>query len=136
MWRKLHSNRDPNYTVWSELRKEFAGHFRKADNGFQSVANKYPKYLFGLMVAALVASFILSFTRFRHPATPVAVKTIKVSPLRDGIGQIIDATEKIRESIRLKHLIDSVSAKKSLTGADSVLLDSALTRFEKLRSMP
>ena len=85
------------------------------------------------MVFLMSVSFILSFTLFRHPEVAAAkVQPSKVNPVQDGFGQLIEATGKIRNTLRLKHLVDSISAKKELSVADSVLLDSALSRLQRI----
>jgi hypothetical protein len=135
MWKKIHSNRDPRDTIYSELQKEFSMYFEKAHAAGKSVLTRYPKFFFGGMVAVMLVSMALSFTLFRHPG---AIKTSrspqKVSPVQDGFSQILQATGKIRETLRLKHLVDSISAKKGLSGADSILLDSALNQLQRIHS--
>jgi hypothetical protein len=135
MWRKIHSNRDPRDTLFSELRKEFSVYFDIAGAFGKSFLNRYPKFFFGMMVSLMAASFILSFTLFRHQeVVAVKVKPSKINPVQDGFTEIMDATEKIRTTLRLKHFVDSISSKKKLSGADSTLLDSALSQLQRIHS--
>ena len=56
MFKKIHSKRDASDTLYSEIKKEFGGYFRKAGNGTRSFTERYPKLLFGLMVLCIVVS--------------------------------------------------------------------------------
>ncbi|MBD1395170.1 hypothetical protein [Mucilaginibacter glaciei] len=133
MWRKIHSNRDPRDTLFSELKKEFQPYVVKGVGRFRSAATKYPRLLFAGMIVALLISLALSFTIFREHeqvVTPV-VKSLS-NPGADGFEQIMQATGKIRETIKLKHLVDSLTAEKQLSKADTLLLDSALDRLQQI----
>jgi hypothetical protein len=133
MFRKIRSNRDPRDTVFTELRKEFRPYVDKVSNGAKRTTIRYPKVLFWFMVVNLGLSAVLSFTVFRNRDDAVAKKPLKIiTPLTGGIGQVMQAGEAIREMISLRRRIDSLSAKKQLAPADSVFLDSALTRFNQL----
>ena|ERR1700744_1171581 len=134
MFRKIRSNRDPRDTVFTELRREFRPFVDKVNHGAKQTAIRYPKVLFWFMVINLALSTILSFTVFRNrQEETTAKKPVKIiTPLSSGIGQIMQAGEGIREMMRLHRQIDSLSAKKQLAPADSVFLDSALTRFNQL----
>jgi hypothetical protein len=136
MWRKIHSNRDPRDTVYSELKKEFNPYFGKVDNLGKTVLNRYPKFFFGAMVLVMLVSMVLSFTVFRHqkPVHPDTQKQ-QINPVQDGFGQIMQVTGKIRETLRLKHLVDSISAKKQLSPADSTALDSALNQLQRIKTI-
>jgi hypothetical protein len=133
MWRRIHSKRDPSDTLYSELKKEFGTYFGAVNSLMRKAAESYPRFLFGIMVLLMTVSLVLSFTVFRHPepARP-PVKNVRVNPVEEGFGQIMQATGKIRETIRLKHLVDSISAKKQFSAADSTALDSALSRLQQI----
>ena len=47
----------------------------------------------------------------------------------------MQVTGKIRETLRLKHLVDSISAKKQLSPADSTALDSALNELQRIKNI-
>ncbi|NHA05491.1 hypothetical protein G7092_16900 [Mucilaginibacter sp. HC2] len=132
MWKKIHSNRDPRDTLYSEIRKEFGAYFNIAGDAAKRLAGAYPRFFFGCMVLLMALSFVLSFTVFRHPERAKAIAVEKVSPLEDGFSKIMQATGSIRETIQLKKLVDSLTAKKQLTGQDSTLLDSALDHLSKI----
>ena len=132
MWKKIHSNRDPRDTLYREMRKEFATYFNSAGDTFRRIATAYPRFLFGSMILLLLVSFVLSFTVFHHPDESATPTIKKVSPIEDGFNQIMKTTGNIRETIRLKKLVDSLTAKKNLTAGDSVLLGSALDRLSQM----
>ena len=50
----------------------------------------------------------------------------------DGFDQISTTAAAIRQTIRLKQTIDSLTAKKNLSKRDSALLDSDLIKLEQL----
>lgn len=132
MWKKIHSNRDPRDTLFSELQKEFGSHFTVAGNAFKNLASAYPKFLFGCMIFLMALSIVLSFTIFRHPDRKQPVAVSKVSPVEDGFSQILQAAGNIRATMQLKRMVDSLTAKKLLSGRDSILLDSALSRLAEI----
>jgi hypothetical protein len=135
MWKKIHSNRDPRDTLFSELRKEFSIYFVAVGAIGKSFLSRYPKFFFGMMVSLMTASLVLSFTLFRHPkVVAAAVQPAKVNPVQDGFSEIMQATAKIRTTLRLKHLVDSISTKKQLSAADSIALDSALSQLQRIHS--
>jgi hypothetical protein len=133
MWKKIHSNRDPRDTLYSELRREFGLYFGRAGGLISCVVGRFPKFFFGLMVLLMVFSGVLSFTLFRHPANAnVTVKPAAVNPIGDGFGEIMQATGRIRKTLQLKHIVDSISAKKQLSTADSTALDTALNQLQRI----
>jgi hypothetical protein len=132
MWRKIHSNRDPRDTLYSEIRREFSGYFALGTNAGKRLAGAYPKFIFGCMVILMALSLVLSFTVFRHPDAPKISAIKKVDPVEDGFSQIMQATGNIRETMHLKKLVDSLTGKRQLSREDSTLLDSALDRLSKI----
>lgn len=137
MWRRIHSNRDPRDTLYRELRKEFAKYFDLAGVFSKRVFERWPKFIFSVMVLAMATSLILTFTLFRHPDPPQA-KGPKPKhdpdPVQDGFGKIMQTAGQIRETIALKHLVDSITAKNQLSAPDSLALDSALNRLQQLHN--
>lgn len=132
MWKRIHSNRDPRDTLFSEIHKEFGSYFAIAGNAAKSLAGRYPKFFWGAMIFLMAVSFVLSFTVFRHPEKTNIAVVRKVNPVEDGFSQILQATGNIRETMKLKKLADSLTAKKQLSVKDSTLLDSALDRLSKI----
>lgn len=137
MWRKIHSNRDPRDTLYSELQKEFKPWFTKAWRCFSAALSDYPRFFFSGMVVLLLVSMVLSFTVFKHPEKAGAVPEKKhLNVVKDGFSQIMLATGQLRETLRLKNTVDSLAARKNLTRADSLLLDSALSRLQQIHQPP
>jgi len=132
MWKKIHSNRDPRDTLYSELHNEFGTYFTIAGNVVKRLTAAHPRFFFGCMVFLMTTSFVLSFTIFRHPVQTKVPPVKNISPIQDGFSQIMQATGHIRETIQLKKLVDSLTAKKQLSAEDSTLLDSALDRLSKI----
>ena len=136
MWRKIHSNRDPRDTIYSELKKEFSPYFGKANSAGKNLLGRYPKFFFGCMVTLMAVSLALSFTVFRHHEPVKAQMPTKTqsSPIQDGFTQIMVTAGEIKQTIKLKQLVDSITAKKQLTQADSTSLDSALNQLQRIHN--
>jgi hypothetical protein len=130
MLKRIHSNRDPRDTLYSEIRKEFSTYFQLAGEGGKRVLGRYPKFAFTVMIVVLITSAALSFTLFRHreKPNPVAAKAV-ISPVSDGFSRIMDAANGIKETMVLKKMVDSLTGKKQLNARDSLTLDSALDRL-------
>jgi hypothetical protein len=85
------------------------------------------------MIFAIIISAALSFTVFRQRGDPAARKPVKVlNPLNGGIDRIMETGDAIRQMLTLRKQIDSLSAKKQLTAADSTTLENALDHFRQL----
>ena len=138
MFRKIHSNRDPRDTVYTELKKEFAVYFGKAGSCGREFTERFPKILFGAMIFCIVVSIALSFAVFRKPL-PVAVKqrpksTLK--PLNDGFSEILRVGSALKETISLKKQVDSITAKKVMSKTDSLLLEKDLDLLQQINNRP
>jgi hypothetical protein len=133
MFRKIHSNRDPNDTILSELRKEFTIYFEKTSRTITQKMEKRPKLTLSAMVMLMFISAILCFTVFRNKE-PIAKesKTVNVNPVSDGFGQILSVSSKIRQTLRLKHQVDSLTKKTTLSKQDSVLLLNDLNKLHQI----
>ncbi|RYG50676.1 MAG: hypothetical protein EOO01_10165 [Chitinophagaceae bacterium] len=133
MWRKIHSNRDPRDTLYSEVQKEFGTYFNAAGQFFKELLNAYPKLCWMLMIFLMVASAVLSFTVFRRPE-PKSDRVVKrINSVDDGFSKILETASKIQEGMRLKKMVDSLSAKEKLSSADSMVLETALDNLQKLQ---
>ena len=135
MFRKLHSNRDPRDTLLSEINKEFRPYISKAGKGIKGCINSHPRFLFTMMVINIVLSAVLSFTVFRHHAPPPKVVKPQANPVSTGFDQIIRTGEKLKRTITLKRQIDSLTAKKTLSSADSLALEKALDTIQHLNQI-
>ena len=136
MFRKIHSNRDPRDTVFSELKKEFSVYYDRTTSWCSALISRNPKLLFGTMIGLMVVSLALSFTVFRLREVPVKVNPeVKIShpqPISDGFSQIMQAAAALKETISLKKLVDSITSKPTLSKADSTALENALDKLQQI----
>lgn len=134
MFRKIRSNRDPSDTLVSELRKEFGTYFGAVGKVSKGVLEKRPRLTFLFMIFLLSASLIVSFTFFQHRDKPKQnTAKVKLNPMSDGFSAIMRASEKLRMTLQLKTVVDSLSSKKTLTAKDSLILDSALDKLQSIQ---
>ena len=134
MFRKIHSNRDPQVTVFKEIRKEFAPYFDKAQVAFRRMTQHYPRFLFVMMVINIALSAILVTTICKRKGDPPKQKMIRiVSPVASGFDRIREAGEALRATVRLKHGIDSLTHLRSLSKTDSIALMNDLDSLRHIR---
>ena len=134
MFRKIHSNRDPRDTVFREIKKEFRPYFDKAGQGLKKTADRYPKFLFWMMVINISLSIILVRTVFRPKGEPKKAPVLKsASPLSGGFDQIMRVGNALRVTISLKKQVDSLAHQKILSKADSAVLLKDLDSLQHIR---
>nr|WP_068890427.1 hypothetical protein [Pedobacter panaciterrae] len=133
MFRKIHSNRDPQDTILKALRKEFGAYIDYLKNRVIHVLRTYPKMAFFLMVLLMSASILLTLTVCK-PVKKVNEISVghAVKPAQDGIGQIMSKAAAINESLHLKQEITALIAKDSLSASDSIRLEVAIDRLHQL----
>jgi hypothetical protein len=143
MFRKIHSNRDPGDTVYAALKNEFAVYFGKAGNCGREFTERFPKILFGAMIFCIVVSVALSVTVFRKPPPivkpeiPAPAKKppeMTASPLSNGFSEVLRTGSALSETITLKKEVDSITAKKTLSNADSAVLLKDLDRLQQINT--
>jgi hypothetical protein len=146
MFRKIHSNRDPNDTLFSEIKKEFGEYFGKAETHSKVFLERHTRMVFKVMVGMLIISVVLSFTVFRKRDQPVK-SIIAVKPhqpataaqpavISDGFSRIMQVGSALREMIALKKQVDSITTKKALTPQDSLVLEKDLDRLQQINNRP
>ena len=134
MFRKIHSNRDPRDTLYSELKKEFSVYADKGNQYSKQLAAKYPCFLFGLMTALLLASAVLAVWLHPKMVPPEKVTARPQSEaLNSGFDHILAAGAALRTTIHLRRQVDSITAKKVLTKADSITLVRDLDSLQHIR---
>jgi hypothetical protein len=133
MFKKIHSNRDPQDTVFSELRKEFRPYYESAGKRFNRMLKCFPRFWFGLMIVLLVFSLILSFIVCRRPTAKVQVVKASINPVTIGFGQIMAANAALQKTIMLKKRVDSLLHLKSLSRADSLELSGDIDSLSAIR---
>jgi hypothetical protein len=133
MFKKIHSNRDPRDTVWSEVRKQFSPYFDKAGTGLKKTTEQYPKFLFWMMVINITLSIVLVTTVFRPKSPPKKVAPLSLAkPVSGGFDEIVAASKALRATITLKKQVDSITHKKTLSKADSAALLKDLDSLQHL----
>ncbi len=134
MFKKITSNRDPRDTVYSEIKKEFKPYFTKAGTGLKRTAERYPKFLFSMMVINICLSIILCFTVMRHKNVPEKKSPAHISnPVSGGFDRIMQAGAALKETIHLKKEVDSITRQHTLSKADSATLLQDLDSLQHIR---
>ena len=137
MFKKLHSNREPGVTVYSEVKREFGVYFGKAATGSRHMIERFPKLIFGLMITLMLFSLVLSFTVFRHPEPAKAGKPPKpgaFGTVQGDFNRILETGEALKKIISLKKEVDSISSQPRLTKQDSVRLSEALDQLAEINN--
>jgi hypothetical protein len=135
MFRKITSNRDPGKTLGSELKNEFGIYFERAGKKSRQLMEKYPRQVFTLMVIAMLFSGVMAFTVMRQQQKPILqVKTAPQSAA-SGFGQIISTANALQGLWATQQQVDLLLKKDTLSHADSLTLNHALTQMESLRAL-
>ena len=134
MFRKIHSNRDPRDTLYSELKKEFRVYTDKGNRISKYIAFKYPKLLFGVMITLMAVSALTAVLLHHTPAPQEKVKhRSETAVIRTGFDHILAANAALTLTIRLRKQVDSISAKKQLTNTDSLTLMRDLDSLQHIQ---
>ena len=134
MFRKIHSNRDPRDTLYSELKKEFSVYADKSSRFSQALFAKYPRFLFGLMTVLLLASAVLAVWLHPKMVPPEKAKAKpQVEVLNSGFDHILAAGAALKTTIHLRRQVDSITTKKVLTKADSITLVRDIDSLQHIR---
>ena len=134
MFKKIHSNRDPRDTLYSELKKEFSVYADKGSRFSRELAAKYPRLLFCLMTALLLASAVLAVLLHRKMVPPEKAKAQPQSEvLNNGFDHILEAGAALKTTIHLRRQIDSITAKQVLNKSDSITLVRDLDSLQHIR---
>ncbi len=141
MFKRITSNRDPEATVWKELRREFGQYFTRLNTTFRNLCAGHPRTIFGLMLTLLLFSAVLSFTAGRRQgkratAAP-AQRSHAASPHPhspdDGFSRILQTGAALQRTLALKKEVESTLAKGRLSHSDSLLLENALDSLRQLQ---
>ncbi len=138
MFRKIHSNRGPDDTLFSAIKKEFGEYFGKAETKSKAFLERHSRLVFKCMVGSMLLSIILCFTVLRKTGTkPHAPVAHARSPgISDGFSNIMQLSSELKEMLALKKQVDSITAKKSLTPLDSIVLEKDLDRLQQMNNRP
>jgi len=139
MFRKIHSNRDPKATLYSEIKREFGPYLQVASERSKHYLQAYPKPTFWGMLLLLLVSAILSFTIFRkHPASQRKRKVATDAPARkptmdDGFERILSTGAALKRTLQLRSKVDAILGKGKLNHLDSLELESALDSLGQIQ---
>lgn len=129
MFKRIHSNRDPGTTVYSEIRREFAVYLTKIRRAGQAFIKAHPRTTFVTMLVSLIASGVLCFTIERNHEPPKP--SPKFSP---GISKLESTLAAIHWTMRIRNEVDSLATKEKLSHQDSLILENdldSLSQFNK-----
>ena len=144
MFKKIHSNRQPEDTLYASIKTEFAPVFDKAGNKFQNLLKRYPKTIFIGMIFLMVVSGIVSFTLFRNKPSRSnkGMLTINRGNAKEreinrktdsSMAGILLITQKLMVNIRLKQKIEGLIKQPRLSHQDSASLLIAIDSLEIIR---
>jgi hypothetical protein len=138
MFRKIHSNRDPKATLYSELKREFSPYFEKANTKTQDALQNNPKPFFWAMLLLLLLSAVLSFTVFRKHSTTqskvAGVKpVIKKKVLDDGFEHILATGAALKRTLQLKNKVELLLSKGKISHLDSLELERTLDSLGQIQ---
>jgi len=135
MFQRIRSNRDPEKTIWSEVKPIVSPYFSKANAGFSSILKRQGKLIYACMIIVIIASVILSFTVFDTADNPLD------NPIPSATGvqrphqndeSLLPKIDMLQSTLMLRKSIDSLLSKKVLTRQDSLYLVSAITKLEAI----
>src|ERR1700755_753226 len=109
MFKKIHSNRDPRDTLYSELKKKFSVYVDKGNGAFKSLICGYPRFFFGLMIALLAASLVLAIALHPKMVPPDKISQlpkVQPAPVTTGFDNIMAAGSALKQTIRLRRQVD------------------------------
>lgn len=136
MFKKIHSNRDPRDTLYSELKKEFSVYAEKGNGVLKRLIFGSPRFVFGFMIVLLAASLILAVA-LHHQILPKDGKAkptkAGTGPVTEGFDNIIAAAVALKKTIRLRRQVDSITARKTLSKTDSLTLLRDLDILQHIR---
>jgi tryptophan synthase beta subunit len=135
MFRKITSNRDPGKTLGGELKKEFGIYFERAGTRSRQLLGKYPRQVFTLMVIAMLFSLVMAFTGMRQQQKSSFKVKVASQSAASGFGQIISTANALQALWATQQQVDLLLKKDTLTHADSLTLNQALTQMENLRAL-
>lgn len=136
MFKKIHSNRDPRDTLYSELKREFSVCAEKGNGIFKRLICGYPRFAFGFMIVLMAASLILAVAL--HHQMPLIERKAKppkagAAPVTEGFDNIMAAGVALKQTIRLRRQVDSITARKTLSKTDSLTLLRDLDSLQHIR---
>lgn len=138
MFKKIHSNSDPEATIATELKKEFGKYFTAAEARSVSFLNTYPKEVFFVMVVVLALSATICFIvynpsmrekeKMRHrQVSPSAIGSKALDQTQD----MLQEGETLSRMYELKSQIRAILSKPKLNHSDSLILRRNIAEIEQ-----
>lgn len=92
-----------------------------------------PITIYIIMVAAMAISAILSFLVLK-PAkrSPETIKASVTTVFSSGLGDLASTASALKDLLELQQVVNGLMDRDSLGTADSLVLDSALTRMQQI----
>jgi hypothetical protein len=133
MFKKLYSKSGNGATVTGEIKNEFARYFNKAENALRAYSERFPLPVFLAMVFCLAISCLLTVHLMISPGKKADKKPAQQPPVRSGFNQLVRTSSALKDLIGLNGKVDSICRKKSLTAADSALLEADLRQLKQIQ---
>lgn len=139
MFRKIHSKRNPERSIFAEIQKEFGHYLSFALALLKSLLNKHARLSFSIMVLIMSLSIVCSYFKLDMPEKThqslASSSTLSQNSAETGFDQIVKVGLALKESIELRKQIDQTLSKKVLSAEDSIQLVKMFDRI-KIISIP
>nr|WP_181718587.1 hypothetical protein [Pedobacter sp.]QJS06248.1 hypothetical protein [Pedobacter sp.] len=141
MLQKINSNKEPDVTVTSEIRKEFGAYFDKAEEKRNVLLKSYPKQIFIGMLISIAISLIICFVvmtpdvrqKDKMPHYELSGKEVAGNVI-NGLSDTYKKGSTVVDLIELRTQVEEVLKKPVLTHEDSLFLEKAIILFEQNQS--
>lgn len=131
MFRKIHSNSQSSTALGAGVRRSL----QRLQAFWRKILHQYPFAVLSAMLVCILLSGTLAFTVMRVDK-PKGIPPFPQPPSIDAgsdIGGMIQTYDALREVSEIQQIIQSIIEKDSLNAADSIMLISALKRFDELQ---
>jgi preprotein translocase subunit YajC len=135
MFRKITSNRDPDKTLGSELKKEFGIYYEQVIKRSRQVMEKYPRQIFSIMIMAILFSGVMAFTVMREQPKSVRQINVPSQNVTTGLGDIVSTANTLQALMATQKQVDLLLKKDTLSHSDSLTLNLAIVQMESLRDL-
>lgn len=139
MFRKIHSKRDPEKTIWEEINNEFHPYFSKANQGMAFVLKKYPKQIYVAMLILICISAVLAATVLRPEPVNLSMYPNISKPTIDKqqsspSNGFLDNLDLLQQTLKLEGEVKEILDKPTLSLEDSLVLENKIKELEAINS--
>lgn len=133
MSKKMHSNNQTDLPAGTLLQR----YCHRAQTCLRQMLHRYPFFIFAGMVICILLSGTLAFTvmRVKAPGGIPVFPKVPALGMDIDIAGVIQSYDALREVSEIQQVIQSIIEKDSLGAADSIMLTSALKRFDELQQI-